>query len=86
MAGDSTPTPEDIEAQVAEDLINGVEEFTDGTNRVRMFSPGERLAAAQALRKGGASLNPLNNTTILNGPAGNFGGSSYPNGRNFRRV
>ena len=45
----------DIEQQLTEDVVNGVEFFDDGTHSVRMMDPEKRLKIARELRSNEAA-------------------------------
>ncbi len=72
MADGETPTPDEIEAQVAADVADGVASFSDGTNAVTALDPEKRLRVASQLRGNTAAQNPafgLRFTTLKGGEA-----------------
>lgn len=76
MSVEDTPTADEIEASVAEDLEAGVQSFSDGTNSVTAMDPEKRLAAANKLRQNDSRNTPLasvfKNTVQLRSPGGGF--------------
>lgn len=46
---DEPVTAADIKAAVAEDVVNGIQTFSDGDQSVTMMNPKDRLAVAEKL-------------------------------------
>lgn len=76
MSVEDTPTADEIEASVLEDVENGVQSFSDGTNNVTMVDPRVRLDIAKEKRRSEARSTPLAsvfaNTVQLRSPGGGF--------------
>lgn len=70
---DGTVNADDLEQQVLEDAINGVQSFSDGTHTVGMMDLEKRLAIADRLRRdetaSGNAWFGLR-TTLLRSPGG----------------